>query len=73
LLGCEFIHLDLAVSTSLLLLPHRVIVDARSAVMVRHGVVCGAGSCSGSKVWGHMTGGMETMLPTAARGSLFCC
>jgi hypothetical protein len=62
LLGCMFIHLDLAVSTSLLL-PRRVIVDARSAVMVRHGVVHGAGSCGGFKVWGHRMGGMEAMLP----------
>jgi hypothetical protein len=42
-----------------------VIVDARSAVMVRHGVVHGAGSCGGSNVWGHRMGGMEAMLPTA--------
>jgi hypothetical protein len=59
-----------------------VIVDARSAVMVRHDVVRGAGSCGGSKVWGHRTRGMEAMLPAAvaaafvdggARGSLFRC
>jgi hypothetical protein len=65
LLGCESIHLNLAISTSLLLLPRRVIVDARSAVMVRHGVVHGVGSCGGSNVWGHRMGGMEAMLLTA--------
>jgi hypothetical protein len=65
LLGCESIHLNLAISTSLLLLPRRVIVDARSAVMVRHGVVHGAGSCGGSNVWGHRMGRMEAMFPTA--------